>query len=78
MPAATAAAFGQVPLPHATAPAYAPAIEQRGGDAVFRAGDRLPGAPAAGSHPAGSIQRERQHHPARIPNSGKWIAQPQG
>lgn len=83
VPAVTSAAFGQVPLPHATAPAYAPAIEQRGGDAVFRAGNRLPGAPPAGSHPAGpspagtnlpgsnAIRPEYQ-------NSGKWIAQPQG
>ena len=58
--AATGAAFGQQPLPHATAPAYAPEVEQRGGDAVFR-GDALP--------QGGAV------NPA-YENAGKWIARP--
>ncbi len=58
--AAGAAAFGQQPLPHASAPAYAPEIEQRGGDAVFK-GDGLP--------QGGAV------NPA-YENAGKWIAKP--
>ncbi|MEO0032040.1 MAG: hypothetical protein RIS94_1798 [Pseudomonadota bacterium] len=56
---AASAAFGQVPLPHA-APAFAPEVQQRGGDAVYR----------AGSLPGGSSV-----NPA-YENAGKWIAQP--
>lgn len=58
--AAASASFGQQPLPHATAPAYAPEVEQRGGDAVFK-GDGLP--------QGGAV------NPA-YENAGKWIAKP--
>ncbi|QYU68258.1 cell wall hydrolase [Leptolyngbya sp. 15MV] len=44
----------------APAPVYAPAIEQRGGDAVFTA-DNLPG--------GGAVRQE-------YANSGRWIAEP--
>lgn len=54
------ASFGQAPLPHAGTPAYAPDVQQRGGDAVFRAGG-LPG--GSNVNPA-------------YENAGKWIAQP--
>ena len=73
--AATSASFGQVPLPSygaagagqnsAKAPAvkFAPAVEARGGDALYRAGGALPGGSAV--------------NPA-YENAGKWIAQPGG
>ncbi len=54
--------FGQAPLPHASAPAFSPAVQERGGDAVYRAGS-LPGGSAL--------------NPA-YENAGKWIAQPGG
>jgi hypothetical protein len=60
------ASFGQAPLPnytgpHAAAtPQFAPAVEARGGDALYRAGT-LPGGSAV--------------NPA-YENAGKWIAQP--
>ncbi len=62
-----AAAFGQQPLPgygepRAAAPQFAPAVEARGGDALYRAG-QLPGGAAV--------------NPA-YENAGKWIAQPGG
>lgn len=60
VPVPAAAAFGQQPLPHATAPTYAPEVEQRGGDAVFR-GNGLP--------QGGAV------NPA-YENAGKWIARP--
>lgn len=59
-PAPVSAAFGQQPLPHAGIPAYAPDVDQRGGDAVFR-GDSLP--------QRGAV------NPA-YENAGKWIASP--
>jgi hypothetical protein len=69
--AATTASFGQAPLPN-YAPNYsaprgagtqfAPAVEARGGDALYRAG-ALPGGSAV--------------NPA-YENAGKWIAQPGG
>lgn len=78
-PSATnAASFGQVPLPTygaagygaagaagAKAPAvkFAPSVEARGGDALYRAGGALPGGSAV--------------NPA-YENAGKWIAQPGG
>jgi hypothetical protein len=60
-------AFGQTPLPdytqpRAVAPKFAPAVEARGGDALYRAG-QLPGGAAV--------------NPA-YENAGKWIAQPGG
>ncbi len=62
-----AAAFGQTPLPsytdpRAAGPKFAPAVEARGGDALYRAG-ALPGGTAV--------------NPA-YENAGKWIAQPGG
>lgn len=66
-----AAAFGQQPLPsygqgtaepRVVAPKFAPAVEARGGDALYRAG-QLPGGAAV--------------NPA-YENAGKWIAQPGG
>ena len=66
-----AASFGQVPLPgyapgqgeaQQPRPQFAPAIEARGGDALYRAG-QLPGGSAV--------------NPA-YENAGKWIAQPGG
>jgi hypothetical protein len=62
-----AASFGQVPLPsygdqRSTGPQFAPAVEARGGDALYRAG-ALPGGSAV--------------NPA-YENAGKWIAQPGG
>jgi hypothetical protein len=59
-PTGAAAAFGQQPLPHASAPAYVPQVQERGGDAVYKAG-QLPGGSAV--------------NPA-YENAGKWIAQP--
>ncbi|GEN99047.1 hypothetical protein NSE01_08800 [Novosphingobium sediminis] len=65
------ASFGQTPLPgygagygepRAAAPKFAPAVEARGGDALYRAG-QLPGGTAV--------------NPA-YENAGKWIAQPGG
>ncbi|MEI6642456.1 MAG: cell wall hydrolase [Novosphingobium sp.] len=62
------ASFGQAPLPNYTggragaAPQFAPAVEARGGDALYRAG-ALPGGSAV--------------NPA-YENAGKWIAQPGG
>ncbi|OZA90803.1 MAG: hypothetical protein B7X57_10935 [Erythrobacter sp. 34-65-8] len=44
----------------AAAPAYAPAIEQRGGDAIFTA-ENLP--------VSGGVKQE-------YANSGRWIAEP--
>lgn len=70
--AATGASFGQVPLPSygangaaAKAPGvkFAPAVEARGGEALYRAGGNLPGGSAV--------------NPA-YENAGKWIAQPGG
>ncbi|MFM9935111.1 MAG: cell wall hydrolase [Novosphingobium sp.] len=65
--AATAVSFGQAPLPTYGAPRstgtqFAPAVEARGGDALYRAG-ALPGGSAV--------------NPA-YENAGKWIAQPSG
>lgn len=66
-----AAAFGQQPLPsygqaaaepRVATPKFAPAVEARGGDALYRAG-QLPGGTAV--------------NPA-YENAGKWIAQPKG
>jgi len=48
------------------APAYAPAVEQRGGEALYKAQGLPSGAPASGS---GSVLPQYE-------NSGKWIAQP--
>ncbi|MCW1381569.1 cell wall hydrolase [Novosphingobium sp. KCTC 2891] len=59
---APGASFGQAPLPHASAPTYVPAVEERGGDAVFK---------------AGALPRSGAVNPA-YENAGKWIAQPQG
>jgi hypothetical protein len=61
------ASFGQTPLPgygepRAATPQFAPAVEARGGDALYRAG-QLPGGTAV--------------NPA-YENAGKWIAQPGG
>lgn len=61
------ASFAQQPLPtygepRAAAPQFAPAVEARGGDALYRAG-QLPGGAAV--------------NPA-YENAGKWIAQPGG
>ncbi len=61
------AAFGQAPLPNYAAPhgaptQFAPAVEARGGEALYRAG-ALPGGSAV--------------NPA-YENAGKWIAQPGG
>jgi hypothetical protein len=53
----------------APAPSYAPALQDRGGDAVFRA-QGLPGGPAAASG-SGAVRPEYE-------NAGKWIAQPAG
>ncbi|KPF89551.1 hypothetical protein IP83_02010 [Novosphingobium sp. AAP93] len=66
-PGRNTAAFGQTPLPdytqpRAAAPKFAPAVEARGGDALYRAG-QLPGGAAV--------------NPA-YENAGKWIAQPGG
>ena len=65
--ARNAASFGQQPLAsygdkHPAGPQFAPAVEARGGDAVYRAG-QLPGGSAV--------------NPA-YENAGKWIAQPGG
>ncbi|WP_292929583.1 cell wall hydrolase [Novosphingobium sp. PASSN1] len=69
--ARNAASFGQTPLPsygvsnaepRASGPKFAPAVEARGGDALYRAG-QLPGGSAV--------------NPA-YENAGKWIAQPGG
>lgn len=62
-----AAAFGQQPLtdytqPRQAGPQFAPAVEARGGDALYKAG-QLPGGAAV--------------NPA-YENAGKWIAQPGG
>ncbi len=62
-----AASFGQTPLPsygeqRSAAPKFAPAVEARGGEALYRAG-ALPGGSAV--------------NPA-YENAGKWIAQPGG
>ena len=62
------AAFGQAPLPNYAAPRgaetkFAPAVEARGGDALYKAGAALPGGSAV--------------NPA-YENAGKWIAQPGG
>lgn len=66
-----AASFGQMPLPSygdprgggaTPGPQFAPAVEARGGDALYRAG-QLPGGSAV--------------NPA-YENAGKWIAQPGG
>lgn len=54
------ASFGQAPLPHATAPAFSSEVQERGGDAVYKAGG-LPGGSTV--------------NPA-YENAGKWIAQP--
>jgi hypothetical protein len=67
VPGRNSAAFGQAPLPdytqpRAAAPRFAPAVEARGGDALYRAG-QLPGVAAV--------------NPA-YENAGKWIAQPGG
>lgn len=59
-PVAATASFGQQPLPHASAPAYAPEVEQRGGDAVYKGNDLPQG---------GAV------NPA-YENAGKWIAKP--
>jgi hypothetical protein len=61
-PGRNAAAFGQAPLPHGAGVQFAPAVEARGGDALYRAG-ALPGGSAV--------------NPA-YENAGKWIAQPGG
>ena len=66
-PERNTASFGQTPLPdytqpRAAAPKFAPAVEARGGDALYRAG-QLPGGAAV--------------NPA-YENAGKWIAQPGG
>ena len=69
--ARNAASFGQIPLPsygvsnaepRGGGPKFAPAVEARGGDALYRAG-QLPGGSAV--------------NPA-YENAGKWIAQPGG
>jgi hypothetical protein len=59
---AASVSFGQAPLPHATTPAFSSDVEERGGDAVYRA-RTLPGGTVA--------------NPA-FENAGKWIAQPAG
>lgn len=63
-PEASTAAFGQAPGRRAAAPHYAPEVESRGGDALYRAGG-LPAAPTDTALPA-------------YRNSGTWIAQPHG
>jgi hypothetical protein len=55
-------AFGQAPLPHTAAPAFSASVQERGGDAVYRA------APMTGTG-SGAIRPEFE-------NAGKWIAQP--
>jgi hypothetical protein len=55
------------PAPAAT-PQYAPALQQRGGEALFRAQGLEGSAPTSGS---GAVRPEYE-------NAGKWIAQPAG
>ena len=67
VPDAGSTAFGQAPVASGrrpAAPQYAPEVELRGGDALYRAG----GLPAAGADTALPEYR----------NSGRWIAQPTG
>ncbi|MDE2561376.1 MAG: cell wall hydrolase [Sphingomonadales bacterium] len=54
------AGFGQAPQPRASAPAFTPEVQSRGGDSLYRS-DSLPG--------SGGVKAEYQ-------NSGRWIAQP--
>ena len=65
------APLGQFPLGQAHRPAgpqYAPEVQNRGGDALYRAGN-LPGSPAAPAAGADTALPEYR-------NSGRWIAQP--
>lgn len=59
---AVSQAFGQAPLPHTSAPAFSAPVQERGGDAIYRA------APMTGAG-SGAIRPEFE-------NAGKWIAQP--
>jgi hypothetical protein len=70
------ASFGQLPVGstpmgsarRSTAPQYAPEVQNRGGDALYRAGN-LPGSPAAPSAGTDTALPEFR-------NSGRWIGQP--
>ena len=68
---AGSASFGQNSVGSArrsTGPRYAPELENRGGDALYRA-DNLPGSPAAPTAATDTALPEYR-------NSGRWIAQP--
>lgn len=62
------AATTSAPASAASVPAYAPALEQRGGEALFKAQGLPASGPISGS---GAVRPEYE-------NAGKWIAQPGG
>jgi hypothetical protein len=70
-PAQIGAAFGQAAMGSArlnATPQYATDVQNRGGDALYRAGN-LPGSPAAAAAATDTALPEYR-------NSGRWIAQP--